>query len=188
MELYGSYTSPFVRHCRAVIREKNIECAFVEVTTASPENPSPTKKVPYLKDGQLGLSDSSSIIKHLREKSGDSFLAPVKEFDLYCLVNTLLDSAINVFLFEKLDQLLPEQSKYLARQTARVEAGLSELNAIALPRALPLGDAHLRLACFLAWGRFRKRFSLEGHPQLQEFLTLADTWGPFAETAPPEST
>ena len=184
MLLYGSYTSPFVRHCRIVLRETELSFEFVEVQGADPKNPSPTKRVPYFEDGGRQLSDSSSIIRYLREKSGTPFLASVEDFDLFCLANTVLDSAINVFLFERVEGLLPSHSKYLTRQMARIESGLSELEQRPLPEVAN-DDAGLRLGCLLAWGRFRQRFTLHGRPNLQALLTKCDAYEPFASTAPP---
>jgi glutathione S-transferase len=187
MELYGSYTSPFVRHCRIVLLESGLDFKFVEATSTDTHNPSPTKKVPYLRDGDLGFSDSSSIIKHVRDKVGQPFLPDTREFDLYCFVNTLMDAAINVFLFEKVDGLHPTESKYLTRQVARVESGLTDLEGQALGSAVPGSDAHIRLACFLAWGLFRRRFDLTDRRHLVEFLRRYDAWPAFSQTAPPQS-
>lgn len=186
MKLYGSYTSPFVRHCRTVLLETGLPYEFVETAAGSSVNKSPTKKVPYLEDGDLKLSDSSSIVMHLRQKAGSPFLAEVADYDLYCLVNTLLDTGINVFLFERLDGLLPQNSKYLQRQVARLESGLAELERRPLPSEPPLNDDAIRLACFLDWGLFRKRFTFDEYPKLTAFYELARSWEPFAKTAPPQ--
>jgi glutathione S-transferase len=107
------------------------------------------------------------------------------DFDLFCLANTVLDTGINVFLFERQDGLLPQASKYLSKQAARVESGLDELEKRKLPTDLPKNDAALRVGCLLAWGRFRKRFNLEGRAKLRAFLHECDSYGPFSDTAPP---
>jgi glutathione S-transferase len=185
MKLYGSYTSPYVRHCRIALLETNLPCEFIETIPSDPSNKSPTRKVPYLEDGDIGLSDSSSILRHIREKVGAPYLASVLDLDFFCLTNTLLDSATNVFLFERTDGLKPESSKYLARQAARVEAGLVELEQRELPRPIRGNDGAIRLGCFLAWGRFRKRFDLSPHARLSAFLAECDAWDSFAQTAPP---
>lgn len=185
MRLYGSYTSPFVRHCRIVLAETALSAEFIETAGNDPRNKSPTRRVPYFEDGSVRLSDSTSILRYLREKSGGTFLPNVEALDSYCLVNTLLDAGVNVFLFERVDGLLPEKSEYLRRQVARVESGLAELNARAWPADLRGNDAAIRLACFLAWGRFRKRFTIEGMDSLKAVLAAADEWEHFAATAPP---
>lgn len=185
MKLYGSYTSPFVRHCRIALLETGTLAEFVETNGAEPSNPSPTRRVPYLEDSGLRLSDSSSIVRFLREKVGQPFLPTVADQELFALANTVLDSAVNVFLFERVDGTLPAQSKYLGRQVDRVARGLDELEAAPLATSQPLGDATLRVACFLAWGVFRKRISLDGHPKLAALLALAEESPHFAATRPP---
>src|SRR5690606_10557709 len=101
---------------------------FVEVDPTDEKNPSPTRKVPYFEDGDVQLSESSSILRYVREKAGTLFLPHVSDLDLYSMSSTLMDAAINVFYFERFDQTLPESSVYLTRQKGRVERGLAELN------------------------------------------------------------
>lgn len=197
MKLYGTLTSPYTRHCRVVLRSSDIDCEFVVCAPADMVGISPTARIPYLEAGSVKLSDSTSILKYLRDQTGAPFLESPRDHDLYCLSNTVLDSAICLFLIKKLDGLEPAQSQYLARQAARVESGLDELEARELPltlsggdtlssgAALPLGDAEIRLASLLEWGLFRHRFSLENRPRLRAFLSLAQSWDVFRETAPP---
>lgn len=185
MKLYGSLTSPYTRHCRIALRTSGLDSEFVLRAPTEMGGVSPTARIPYLDAGSVKLSDSTSILKYLRDESGARFLTSPSDFDLYCLSNTVLDSAICLFLAKKLDGLLPGQSQYLTRQAARVESGLDELEARDLSEALPLNDAGIRLACLLDWGLFRHRFDLENRPRLQAFLKLARSWEGFSETAPP---
>ncbi len=189
MKLYGSYTSPFVRHCRIAILEAGLEteqlCEFVETDAAASAKLSPTQRVPYLEDGELKLSDSSSIIKYLRNRAGDDFLPQIEDYDLFCLVNTLLDTAINLFFLEK-DALTPADSQYLQRQQQRIHSGLEELNALTLPMQTPYKDSELRLACFLDWALFRERISLNGFGKLEEFLKQVKSYPAFSKTSPPQ--
>lgn len=186
MKLYGSYTSPFVRHCRIVLLETNLACEFIETDAAASAVKSPTKKVPFLEDGEIFLSDSSSILKYLREKSGGSFCADAREYDRFCMVNTLMEAAVNLFFLEK-DGITPAQSAYLARHNARTESGLAELNNTTLNTQAPYSDAELRLGCFLAWVRLRKRFDFSQFEHLTHFLQQLDNYPPFANTKPPEA-
>lgn len=75
MQLFGSYTSPFVRHCRIALIETGLDCEFVETDYAESARRSPTKKVPYLQDKDVMLFDSCSILKYLREKAGGTFFS-----------------------------------------------------------------------------------------------------------------
>lgn len=188
MKLYGSYTSPFVRHCRVAMAQESIAFELIEADYAVAEANSPTAKVPFLEDGDLKLTDSSSIVKHIREKSGDCFLADLEDYENFAMTNTVLDSAINRFLFEN-EGFGPDQIKYLARQQNRITSGLAELNRrFAADRPLSRDitlDGALRCACFLGWGVFRKRISLDGLDNLRDLLAAANEVEVFAATAPP---
>jgi glutathione S-transferase len=184
MKLYGSYTSPFVRHCRIALLETELACDFIETDQASSAAQSPTKRVPFLEDGDIFLTDSSSILKHIREKSGASFLSSTRELDLFSMINTALDATVNLFFLER-DGVDLQAYEYTRRQAARIESSLTELNALALPAQAPYSDVDLRLACYLFWALFRKRINIDAHENLQQFLAGMNKYPSFTNTAPP---
>lgn len=191
MELYGSYTSPFVRHIRIALLESGIPCTFVETDAAGSAKRSPTQKVPFLSWIENGeqhmLTDSSAILKYVRERSGGSFFGDARNtldaFNAFCTANTLLDTAINLFYLEK-DGITAQQSAYLARQQARLQTGLADLENLVFSRQAPYTDAELRIACFIDWALFRHRLTLDGLPKLQGFLDGIRSYPHFAATAP----
>ncbi len=185
MKIYGSFTSPFVRHCRIALLETNLSCEFIETDAAQSAKLSPTKKVPLLVDGDLTLTDSSSILRYLREKSGASFLTDIKDFELFNMTNTVLDACVNIFFLEKIDNIKFADSKYLQRQSARVLSGLEALNNLELAGELPLTDGEIRLACFLDWGVYRERIDLRQLGNLSRFLDFARSDPNFVKTIPP---
>lgn len=186
MKLYGSFTSPFVRHCRIALLETNASFEFIETDQASSAIKSPTKRVPFLEDGEIFLSDSSAIVKYVREKAGAKFLATTDEFNQYCIVNTALDTTANLFFLQR-DGVDIQAYEYTRRQGARIESSLAELNANSLPMQAPYNDVDIRLASYLAWGLLRKRISLVAYENLQQFLSGIEQYPPFADTAPPTS-
>jgi glutathione S-transferase len=101
MKLHGSFTSPYVRHCRIALMESGLNWSFVETDHDNSARLSPSKKIPFLTDGDMLLSDSSSILMYIREKAGQPFISDALDFDLFCLINTLLDAAINRFYLAK---------------------------------------------------------------------------------------
>jgi len=131
------------------------------------------------------LTDSSSILKYIREKSGVSFFADIKDFELFNMTNTVLDACVNLFFLEKTDNIKLSDSQYLQRQYSRVLSGLSALNNSDLAAQLPLSDGEIRLACFLDWGLYRNRIDLSGLDNLSKLLLLAKKDKCFADTAPP---
>jgi glutathione S-transferase len=190
MRLYGSFTSPFVRHCRAVLAQTEQACEFVETDYVQSAKASATQRVPFLDDGDLRLSDSASILRHLRERAGQAFFADLADYEFFLLTNTALDTAVNLFLLER-DGVTAEQSPYLARQADRIQATLQELSsrlAIHPEAEQPMrSDGLIRLGCFLDWALFRKRLSLDAHPELMRFLERMRADQVFAATAPPEA-
>lgn len=183
MQLFGFYTSPYVRHVRIALLQTQTPCEFVETDGKSSATKSPTMKVPFLHDGAIKLTDSTSILRYIREQAGEPFLPNLLSLDLYCLVNTLMDSAINLFRLES-SGLDTQDNPYFDRQRARIESGLDHLEALqVLPNALDL-DAKLRLECFLTWGIFRNRFSLDNRPHLQGIVAAANNDSLFTQTRP----
>jgi glutathione S-transferase len=194
MKLYGSYTSPFVRHCRIALLEGqakgSLECEFIETDIVSSGKLSPTKKVPFLNDSKNGeeieLTDSASILMYLREQSGQTFFKSANDFNLFCNVNTVLDASVNLFFLELKDNILPAEGSYLERHRERVLSSLKFFNEQPYSTKAPFTDGELRLACFLDWGLYRKRINIEGLDNLQALLKAARSYGVFSQTAPPE--
>ncbi len=183
MKLFGSYTSPFVRHCRVALMQSELEFEFVEADEAIRKQHSITDKVPFFTDGDLTLSDSSSILKYVREKSGAEFLADINDFENYTVADTLLDSAINLFLLEN-EGYSADRISYLGRQKARVDHGLVALDQRLDPQRGIECDSTLRRACFIGWGLFRNRFSIEKLSNLSQLMTIANQDENFLATAP----
>lgn len=183
MQLFGSTTSPFVRHCRIVFDQTNqaFELKIVDYATSAKE--SPVQKVPYLIDGNTTLTDSSSIIMYLRQAAGTSFPYSVTDFELFTLVNTLADTAINLFLLEK-DGVTVKQSAYLQRQTNRLHTGFKALDGMVDPKQSITSDGHIRVACVVDWLLFRDRFDLSEFKQLHALLAHANENAIFRATDP----
>jgi glutathione S-transferase len=194
MKLYGSYTSPFVRHCRIALLEGqakgSLECEFIETDIVNSGKLSPTKKVPFLNNSKNGeeieLTDSASILMYLREQSGQTFFKSANDFNLFCNVNTVLDASVNLFFLELKDNILPAEGSYLERHHERVLSSLKFFNEQSYSTEAPFTDGELRLACFLDWGLYRKRINIEGLDNLQALLKAARSYDVFSQTAPPE--
>lgn len=182
MQLYGSYTSPFVRHCRVVALQTGAELELIE--TKSPAADNPTLRVPYLVDGDLKLTDSTVIVRHLRERAGQAFLADINAHDRFCLITTLLDTTVNCYLLAQ-DGITPAQSPYLTRQQQRIERVLAELQAGAPAYWNLEEDADLRLACYLEWAVYRDLVDLTHFERLTALLKQVSDDAHLRATAPP---
>lgn len=183
MKLFGSFTSPFVRHCRIVLMQNQHAFDFVPADYATSATQTPTKRVPYFENGDVRLTDSSSIIRYLRGLAAQPFCTDAADYDLYCMASTGLDTEINLFLLER-DGFTPEQVSYLARQRARVEAILTELDQRNWASEGPYSDGQIRLGCWLSWALFRQRLDLTPWPNLMQFLAALNNQSWFANTHP----
>lgn len=185
MKLHGSYTSPFVRHCRVALKQEGIAFDFVEVDHAASAEQSPVAKMPYLTgvDGGM-LTDSSSILKYIREQGGGKFLAALADFETFALANTVVDSMINVFLLET-EGFGADKIRYIGRQQKRIGGGLDALDR-RIGTAGIAQDGALRCACMLDWALFRGRLDgLDDYANLKRLLADANATPAFADTAPP---
>lgn len=187
IQLYGSYTSPFVRHCRIALAQAGLSYAFVETDYQQSAQGSPTQRVPYLETNEIKLTDSTSILKFIRTQQGADFLESLAECELYATANTLLDTTINLFLLEK-DDCTPQNTPYLSRQFDRIMTTLTNLEQLDWPddsNTLVANDGILRLCCYLDWVLFRNRLDLTPFPHLLALLQTAEQNETFQATAPP---
>ena len=195
MKLYGVRTSPYVRHARVALTQSNLEWELEQVTLDTISR-SPTLRVPFLIDGDLTLSDSSVIVRYVREQSGQAFLATVADHELFALATSVLDTAVNVYLMNIGDSAdlaeVPagasaigfDPKTYFERQQERIAVGMQELEHCQLSSSQTYTDGEIRLACLLDWAAYRETIDSSGKDNLCRFLADIRAWPPFAETAP----
>ena len=183
MKLYGSTTSPFVRHCRLALMQTNTAFELIPADYADSAANSPTQKVPYAQHGEIFLTDSASILKAIREGAQHPFLQDLEDYELFAITNTLMDTAINLFLLKK-SGVDPLTNDYLQRQAKRLETGLKALDAKVAPEDAMQLDGHLRLACFIDWAQFRQQLAFEDYPNLLALLEVAKADQHFQNTDP----
>ncbi|MBX2879665.1 MAG: glutathione S-transferase N-terminal domain-containing protein [Granulosicoccus sp.] len=184
MKIYGTENSPFVRHCRIALLQQGFEFEFIDADRTVVATLSPTQKMPYFTDGTLTLSDSSSIVKYVREKAGEQFLPELANFERYTMANTVMDTLINyrVLLGEGYTST---EIKYMGKQLKRARSGLEMLNRDIDVDAELTEDSTLRTACLVDWGLFRECIDLDGLDNLARLLANARTNEQFNSTAPP---
>ncbi len=195
MKLYGVRTSPYVRHARVALAQSGLDWELEQVTLDT-IGQSPTLRVPFLTDGKLTLSDSSVIVRYVREQSGQSYLATIADHELFAVATSVLDTAVNVYLMNIGDSAdlaeVPtgtsttgfDPKTYFERQKERITVGIQELERCQLSFSQPYTDGEIRLACLLDWAAYRDTIDLSGKDNLCRFLAEIRTWPPFAETAP----
>ena len=171
IKLYGSYTSPYVRHCRIVLDYFKFDWQFVETDGQASASMSPSQKVPFMKVEETLLTDSMSIVRYLREQKQQSFLESVDQLDNWLLLNTAFDASINVFLLAR-SGLDVSENIYLQRQKDRIQTCLRVIETWSLPSldSVYLDDTFIRLACYLEWAAYRQQIDLSGFPRLSSWL------------------
>lgn len=183
MELFGSTTSPFVRHCRIALEQTHQKYTFSLVDYAQTAKKSPVQKMPYLVDGEHVFTDSASILMYVRQLTKAPFPADPQDFELFTMASTLIDTAVNIFLLEK-DTITSKESQYLARQESRLATGFKALNNTVQPAKALTTDGHMRAACLVDWTLFRQRYDLSSYTQLKELLQQANSDPFFTKTDP----
>lgn len=182
MHLYGSYTSPFVRHCRIALLQYQAKFKLIETDYQQSAAGSAAMRVPYFEHQDIKLHDSMSIIRFIRELHGHRMCETTAEYDLLLLVNTAIDSTINLFLLEKSGVDIAANS-YTQRQSQRIQQCLEHFESVA--EQLKWNDAGIRLACYLDWVQYRQRLDLRQYPALIAWLEQAQQYPEFTDTAPP---
>ncbi|MEN1728006.1 MAG: glutathione S-transferase family protein [Pseudomonadota bacterium] len=187
MKLYGSYFSPYVRHCRVALAEIGQDYEFIETNHDQSAQVSPTARVPFLEDGALALTDSASILRHIRARAGQDFMPDIGDYELFLLANTGMDTTVNLFVLEW-DGLTPDKVPYLARQAGRIQSVLEELDA-RCGKWLdelepPFTDGLIRVGSWLNWATFRERLEYSGMSNLEALMEAMNGWPVFAEFDP----
>lgn len=172
MELFGSTTSPFVRHCRIALEQAKQEYKLSIVDYATSAKESPAQKMPYLRDGQTLLTDSASIVMYARSQNASPFPASVSDYEIFTLASTIADTAVNIFLLEK-DGITSTQSAYLKRQEERMSTALAALDTLIEPEKALSTDGHIRTACLVDWILFRERADLTPYTKLLQLIAHA---------------
>ena len=184
MKLYGTVNSPFARHCRIALLQENQQFEFIDANRDTMTGISPTHKIPYFTEGDIALSDSSSIVKYVREKSNNAFLPAVQDYERFTIASTVMDTLIN-FRILSAEGHTPDTIQYMNIQLNRAKSGLLALNNLIDPSTDLQEDSTLRAACLVDWGLFRNCIQLDGLNNLSALLDNARKLPAFNETAPP---
>ncbi len=199
MKLYGSLTSPYVRKCRVLIKEKGLACEFVQADAWAADNPvprlNPLGKVPVLeRDDGSALFDSPVVVEYLDALKPPALFAAGGEerwqmLRLQALADGILDATVTRLL-ETRRPPAQQSAKDIQRQEEKIA------RALAYADGLPRGEAYLMqdrftvadlcLGVALEYVDFRYPHDWRGrHPHLALWLAGIGTRPSFAETVPP---
>ncbi len=200
MKLLGSVPSPFTRKVRIVLAEKRVECAFEQVDVMAPGGAviahNPLGKVPVLVlDDGATLYDSRVIAEFLDTVSPIGRLIPEESRNRIAvrrweaLADGVIDAGI-LIRYERARQAQLQSAAWIARQTGKLERGLSEM-------AVELGEkpwchgngftlADIAFGCTLGWLAFRfPDIDWRGqYPNLARHFDKLSERPAFADTVP----
>jgi glutathione S-transferase len=199
MKLYGSLTSPYVRKCRILIKEKNLECEFVAAGPSDPGSPvpqlNPLGKVPVLElDTGETLFDSPVIVEYLDSLKSPVLLAPAGEVRWQMLRwQALADGILDAVVARMLEMRRPvgQQSlDIIERQEKKIRDALSYADRTRQGQTYLMSDhftlADLTLAVAFAYIDFRYAHDWRSrHPHLALWLAGIGARPSFTETVPP---
>ncbi len=198
MKLYGSLTSPYVRKCRVLIKEKVLPCEFVVADAGGAGSPVPTLnplgKVPVLaRDDGSTLFDSPVILEYLDSLKPPALLAAGGEerwqmLRWQALADGILDATVTRLLETRRP---PEQQS--ARDIQKQEEKVARALAFAEERAANVylmqnkfTAADLCLGVALEYVDFRYPHDWRAHhPKLARWLAAISQRPSFTETVPP---
>ncbi len=198
MKLYGSLTSPYVRKCRVLIKEKTLACEFVVADAGGAGSPvpalNPLGKVPVLeRDDGSSLFDSPVIFEYLDSLKPPALLAASGEERWQMLRwQALADGILDATVMRLLETRRPPEQQS-ARDIQRQEEKVNRALAFAEPHA---GGAHLMqnkftaadvcLGVALEYVDFRYAHDWRAqHPKLARWLAGISARASFTETVPP---
>lgn len=183
--LYGSKTSPYVRHCRVVLLDTQTPFEFIEADTAMRDQVTPTLKVPYMENEGLKLHDSHSIVQYCRQQAGELPFQSITDLDYFLLASTLLETGINILQLKR-SGLTVSAVPFLQRQTLRLTSLLDAFANITAQRSWQWNDATIRAACMIRWIEMRGFDDFSRYPALRALHSQALEHANFVATEPPE--
>lgn len=198
MKLYGSLTSPYVRKCRVLIKEKALACEFIQADAGGAGSPvpalNPLGKVPVLaRNDDSPLFDSPVILEYLDSLKPAALLATSGEERWQMLRwQALADGILDATVTRLLEMRRPPEQQS-ARDIQRQEEKVSRALAFAEQHA---GGAYLMqnkftaadlcLGVALEYVDFRYAHDWRAkHPMLARWLAGISSRPSFTETVPP---
>ncbi len=198
MKLYGSLTSPYVRKCRVLLKEKTLACEFVQADAGGPGSPvpalNPLGKVPVLeRDDGSALFDSPVILEYLDSLKPPALLAPSGEerwlmLRWQALADGILDATVTRLL-EKRRPAEQQSAEGIKRQEEKIARALAFAEqhaggAYLMQDRFTAVDVCLGVALEYVDFRYAHDWRAQ-HPKLARWLAGISVRASFTETVPP---
>jgi glutathione S-transferase len=177
--LIGSARSPYVRICRMLLIQNNIDFNFRLLNfvddpkdAATLASVTPINRVPLLLDGDQKIFDSRVIVNYLMQKHGWKRLS-LDEENYVSASYSCLEAGVALFLLRRDGLDTESPGFYFSRQRARIPANLKYLApwVSELDPSRP-GDWNypaMSLFSFLFWAEARDLLKISDYPEHAAF-------------------
>ena len=189
MQLFGSYTSPFVRKIRVILHEKGLNYQFIpeDVWSANTkiEAHNPLGKVPCMTlDNNMTLYDSKVISDILERLYPTPKLIPTEEIIAYieikkleALSDGIMEAAVSMLLENRFHTEEKRSAEWLIRQEKKIKNGCDLLSSLLeksqsdfLMAEFSLADITAGCALLYVELRFPKIEWRNNYPQLNQYV------------------
>jgi glutathione S-transferase len=199
MKLYGSFTSPYARKARIVVKEKSLDCEFIEELPGHDNERlnrlNPLVKIPVLEiDESRVLYDSPVIVEYLDSLAGKPLIPATgtERWEVQRL-HALGDGILDAVVTRMVEARRPEQlrmDEVIEKQEQKVANALVQLNQAVRSREFLVGDHYTMadIATGVALEYIDLRYAHDWRnrfPELAYWLASISARPAFRETLPP---
>lgn len=210
MKLYGSTTSPYVRRLRILLSE--FEYEFVDVNVFGEDREkikavNPTLKVPMLEvpigdvigsepdklkeatsneannAGHFVIVDSTLIFEYLTSVLPITPLTWPEKNEL-ALINSANDALVNMMILKRSNIDISQDKLYFNIQRERCEQTFDFFEGKIPSANQQWNYVAISLLAMVEWASFRELFDFSNYPNLQTFITNAQSNPGVKETSP----
>ena len=175
MHLYGSDSSPYARRIRmfAHFHDINLPYTCMDIFTDIDRQKliahNPTRKIPFLTDGELNIADSGLIMRYLSEQHQLKALSWWQANQLV-QIDACNDSFVELLICKRSGFDTSDDRLFFNLQHERVGALLSYLDEQCVKAAF-LDSSYLKISlyCLLDWILFRELYDLQPFSALSAF-------------------
>ena len=178
--LIGSLRSPFVRTCRMLMMQNEIDFEFKvlnfvqeKADAEALKKETPINKVPILINGAQKIFDSRVIVNFLTKKHGLRELS-LEEENIVSCIYSCLDTGVILFLMREDSYDMNHAGFFLSRQRERIPRNLEFITPwmkrLDSSKKEDWNYASMALYSFLYWAEARHLLKIADYPECAKFM------------------
>ena len=193
MQLFGSDTSPYARRIRMFAHYHQFDLPytcldiFMQDDRQTMVKHNPTRKIPFLTDGELNIADSGLIMRYLTEQKQLNEMTWWQANQLV-QIDACNDSFVELLICKRSEFDISEDRLFFNLQNERVAALLGYLNEQCVKDTF-LESSYLKISlyCLLDWILFRELYDLQDFDALLAFHQTQSNLPGVTQTDPRRS-